>query len=90
MFFAAACISTKSSFLRIFSLLGVTRLVEEKIAGFRWFLDVWCQPIEVFDGGCIDLVHHIVIEQQPEAMRLYDTDVMPAVGVGATVNDHSH
>ena len=55
-------------------LLGreVPGLVEKDVAGLRRLLYVSCQPVEVFDCGGVDFVHYVVVEDEPESMRLHD------------------
>ena len=38
----------------------------------------------------VTYIHHVVVEEQPEAVRLDDGDVVAAVGPGAAVDDHGH
>ena len=59
-------------------LLGgkVPWLVEKDIARLRRLLDIGRQPVKVFDGGRVDLVHDVVVEDQPEAVRLHNWDVV--------------
>lgn len=75
------------------SLLSVPRLIEQQIASLGRLLmacNVRCESIEVFDRWRVDFIHQVVVEEKPKAMRLHDGDVMPAVGVAAAVNHHSH
>lgn len=52
--------------------------------------DVARETVEILDCGCINLVDHVVIEEQPEAMWLDDADVVTAVGVGSAMDDDGH
>ena len=59
-------------------LLGgeVPWLVEKDIACLRRLLDIGCQPVKVFDGGRVDLVHDVVVKDQPETVRLHNWDIV--------------
>lgn len=59
-------------------LLGgkVPWLVEKDVSCLRWLLDVGRQAVKVFDGGRVDLVHDVVVKDQPETVRLHNWDIV--------------
>ena len=69
---------------------AVSRLVEQDVAGFARLLDVGRQSEEILDGRWLDLVNYVVVEDQPEAARLDDGDVVTSVRAGAAVDDDGH
>ena len=69
---------------------AVSRLVEQDVAGFARLLDVGRQSEEILDGRRLDFVDDVVVEDQPEAARLDDGDVVTSVRAGAAVDDDVH
>ena len=59
-------------------LLGgkVPWLVEKDVSCLRGLLDVGRQAVKVFDGGRVDLVHDVVVKDQPETVRLHNWDIV--------------
>ena len=42
------------------------------------------------ESRCVTYIDDVIVEEEPEAVRLDYGDVVAAVGPGAAVDDHSH
>ena len=59
-------------------LLGgkVAWLVEKDVSRLRRLLDVGRQPVEVFNCGRVNFIDYVVVEDQPESVRLHNWDIV--------------
>lgn len=69
---------------------AVSRLIEQDVSGLARLLYVGRQPEEVLDGRGLDLVDDVIVEDEPEAARLDDGDVVAPIRARAAVDDDGH